>query len=177
RKIRYKVTDLLFLEESGQIWAATDGNGIVQYDIDKQTFTSFNEGTNTKKLNSNSVYSLYRDHAGRKWVGTLRGGINVVELESLLFRTVSRNEHAEAPLAGDFILSFCEQDQDHVWIGTDGKGVSRWDRRRNTFTNYSHDPHDPYSLPNDFVTAIVKGKGGYWFGTYGGGVSRFDAKT
>lgn len=29
-------------------------------------------------INSNAVYDIYEDKEGKKWIGTLRGGVNMV---------------------------------------------------------------------------------------------------
>ncbi|WP_192085480.1 response regulator [Algoriphagus sp. Y33] len=74
------------------------------------------------------------------------------------------------------MLSFCDYIDDKIWIGTDGGGLSLWDRSTNSFTNYRY-TGDPNSLQSDFVTSILKADDGAWVGTYGGGLSKFDEKT
>ncbi|MCJ8164297.1 response regulator [Pontibacter sp. E15-1] len=175
--IRHKIADLLYLKDKNELWIATDGNGMVQYDMQAESFTPLNEGAGNSNLTSNAVYALYQDNGGRKWVGTLRGGVNILEDDNLAFRTISRNRALANTLPSNFVLSFCEQDPDNILIGTDGKGLSLWNRSRNTFTNYAHDSQDPLSLPDNFVTTLIKGKKGFWVGTYRGGVSLFDEKT
>jgi signal transduction histidine kinase/DNA-binding response OmpR family regulator len=97
--------------------------------------------------------------------------------EKVPFITISKNEKIKNTLPSDFILSLSEQDSDHLWIGTDGAGASLWNRKSNTFTNYSHNSNNANSLSNNFVSAIVKDNKGTWFATYGGGVGLFNSQT
>lgn len=174
---QHKITDLMYLQEEEELWVATDGNGISIYDFGNDSFSSIKEGRESSHLTSNSVYSLFEDSSGRKWLGTLRGGINVVEKDNLQFWTVAKTPQSENSIISNFILSFCEEEEDRIWIGTDGEGLSLWDRKKNSFTNFTHSPTNPRSLPNNFVTAVLKDQEGVWVGTYGGGVSKYREKT
>jgi len=171
----HKVTNLIYAKEEDQIWAATDGSGVLIYDNSSKSFSTLKEGSEVTNITSNSVYALYLNKKGEKWIGTLRGGINVIEKENLQFKTISRS-NGENGLVSDFVLSFCDYIDDKIWIGTDGGGLSLWDRATNTFTNYIHSD-SPQSLQSNFVTSILNGENGAWIGTYDGGLSKFDEKT
>nr|WP_294925081.1 two-component regulator propeller domain-containing protein [uncultured Flavobacterium sp.] len=177
QEIQYPISDLMCKPDKKELWIATDGNGIVKYNYDLDTFSLLTESLNEKKLNSNAISSLCLDSKKRVWVGTLRGGVNKIEERKSPFTTISKNEKIKNTLPSDFILSFSEHDSDHLWIGTDGGGASLWNRKNNTFTNYSYNSNNPNSLSNNFVSAIVKDKKGTWFGTYGGGISFFNSQT
>lgn len=176
--IRHKVKDLIYVPESKEIWAGTDGNGVVKYNVEEDIFETLQDDQSKLNTIGKSVYALYIDQDKRKWIGTLRGGINILTPENLRFKTIAKEKaNGATNLVSDYILSFCEINKDSIWIGTDGDGVSLWDRSQNTFTNFTHNPNNLLSLPNNFVTSIIKTKKGYWFGTYGGGLSLFDFKN
>ena len=171
------ISSLMYKPDSKQIWIATGSNGILSFDTKEKFFNLINSSSLSKDLTSNAISSLYCDNDNRVWVGTLRGGVNVIESRIKPFQTISKNNKTTNTLPSDFILSFCEQDTSHIWVGTDGFGASLWDRKNNIFTNYSHNPNNPNSLSNNFVTKIVKDEKGIWFGTYGGGVCLFNSQT
>lgn len=177
QEIQYPISDLMCKSNKKELWVATNGNGVVKYNYASDTFSSLTESLNEEKLNSNAITSLYLDNENRVWIGTLRGGVNKIEVRKSPFTTVSKNEKTKNTLPSDFILSLSEQDSQHLWIGTDGEGASLWDRKNNTFTNYSYNPNNPNSLSNNFVSAILKDKKGTWFGTYGGGICFFNSQT
>ena len=57
-----------------------------------------------------------------------------------------------------------------LWLGTQN-GLNRYDGYR--FEVYKHDPADPTSLPNNWITALREdGAGDLWIGTDGGGIVR-----
>ncbi|MHA7130661.1 two-component regulator propeller domain-containing protein [Algoriphagus namhaensis] len=59
----------------------------------------------------------------------------------------------------------------HLWFGTSGGGVSRFDGT--TFTTYSASQ----GLADNSVLSILEdSKGNLWFGTLGGGISKYDGK-
>ncbi|WP_168196298.1 hybrid sensor histidine kinase/response regulator [Echinicola soli] len=174
---RNKITDIMNVPEDGELWVATDGNGLVVLEKKSERSYFLKEGTVPSDLASNAVYGLALDQQGRKWIGTLRGGINILEKKQNRFLTINNPENVENGLPSDFILSLCETNSDSLWIGTDGGGVSVWDRKHDRFTNYRHRNQKAGSLPNDFVTAIVEGEDKLWLATYGGGVCRYDSRS
>jgi hypothetical protein len=72
-------------------------------------------------------------------------------------------------LASNAVSSIAVDNDGHVWVGTFGAGVSRFDGQE--WFTYS----TGHGLTGDWVTAVVVDNGGdVWAGTYGGGLSRFD---
>ncbi|MEL1240596.1 hybrid sensor histidine kinase/response regulator transcription factor [Flavobacterium flavipallidum] len=171
------ITDMIYKPDTGELWIASNGNGIIRYNYTLDSFSFLSSSFKEGDLNSNAISSLCLDNDNRIWIGTLRGGVNRLEIKKTPFVTVSRNSKSTNTLPSNFILSFCEEDSDHLWVGTDGGGASLWDRKNNVFTNYSYNATVPNSLTNNFVTSIIKDKKGTWFSTYGGGVCLFNAQS
>jgi sugar lactone lactonase YvrE len=72
-------------------------------------------------------------------------------------------------LASNAVSSIAIDGHGHVWVGTLGGGVSRFDGQE--WFTYS----TGHGLADDWVTAVaVDNNGDVWAGTYGGGLSRFD---
>lgn len=176
-EIKFTIKDIIYLPKDNKIWAATDGNGLWEYSINSNKFKKININEGDKLDSNNSVYALFNDSADRKWVGTLRGGISILSTKKLQFKTISKFNNFNNSLVSNYILSFYEINKDKIWIGTDGYGISLWNRANNTFTNYKHESLKPSSLSNNFVTSIESTKKGYWFATYGGGINLFDEKS
>lgn len=173
-EVQYRIEDIIYIPDYQQVWAASDGNGVICYDLNTTAF--LREDQWSEELSRyKSVYALYCDREGRNWVGTLREGAHVLVNDNGMFRTIACGEGSGKDLPGNFILSFCEKSRNRIWIGTDGEGVCLWNYR-NSFRTYRHDPHDPASLPNDFVADMEHTRRGTWFATYGGGVCLFDEK-
>ncbi|HET8819193.1 MAG TPA: EAL domain-containing protein [Xanthomonadaceae bacterium] len=78
-------------------------------------------------------------------------------------------------LVQNTITALEEDAQGFVWVGTQG-GLHRYDGER--FHAYRHDPNDPASLPDSFVTALAIQPGtALWVGTYSQYVVRLDLRT
>lgn len=67
----------LCLDKQGVLWIGADGAGLwVLKDAAPQAI-ALTRSDGSPVINSNSVFTIYEDAEGRKWIGTLRGGINV----------------------------------------------------------------------------------------------------
>ncbi len=68
------------------------------------------------------------------------------------------------------------EDKDgNLWIGTDGGGLNFFDRKKNEFTSYQHDPNNPATIgANAVLATFVDSTGLVWTGTWGGGVASFN---
>lgn len=157
----------LCVDKSGIIWAGSDGSGIFLVSDGKAVH-------NKQPLSSNSVYSIYEDREGRKWIGTLRGGVNIIDPRQHLFE-----QHA-FPNGGvnNFILSFCEGTGKNFWIGTDGGGLKYWNRETGSVKDYKFNPLVKNSISSNFITGILLDSGDdLWVATWFGGISRYNKHT
>ncbi|MCG2613214.1 response regulator [Terrimonas sp. NA20] len=165
-------------DSKGILWIASDGGGLLFLDQSSPEAKTFTDLDGRSPINSNAVYSIYEDKDGRKWIGTLRGGINIIEPHVERFRQVSYMKAGPADAADNFILSFCEDRTGNLWIGTDGAGLKYWNRKANSFQEYRRQPSVPGSLSSNFITNIFCDENDHtWVSTWFGGVSRFDPAT
>lgn len=167
-------------DRKGNLWIATDGAGVWLLPDQQSKAVPLAATYPEKKalLNSNSVYAIYEDSQQRKWIGTLRGGINILETDSNPFKTIVYQAPENGNAIENFILSFCEDINHNVWIGTDGAGLRYWNRANNTFTNYAHDINNNNTISSNFVTSIIKdGTTGLWISTWFGGINHYSFTT
>src|SRR5262249_53162037 len=69
--------------------------------------------------------------------------------------------------------SFCEDEKNNVWIGTDGAGLRYWNRAKNNFTCYRHDAGLSNSISSNFITSILRDdQNNIWISTWFGGINR-----
>lgn len=156
----------------------TDGAGVWRLCAGAKTAAPLVSSTGEPLVNSNAVYAVYEDADGRKWIGTLRGGINVIEPRITSFRTITYDPPGPKNIVNNFILSFCEDADHSIWIGTDGAGLRCWNRKTNTFRDYVNDPSDKGSINSNFITGMLRDdQDRLWVSTYFGGINRLDRKT
>ncbi|MET3875866.1 signal transduction histidine kinase/ligand-binding sensor domain-containing protein/DNA-binding response OmpR family regulator [Chitinophaga sp. OAE865] len=167
----------LYIGNDGIMWSASDGNGIYLVNTLNGTASSFTSA-GEQQLSSNAVYSIYEDRQGRKWIGTLRGGINIVEPKPNPFELNIPNNDPVARAVENFIFSFCEDKYQNIWIGTDGGGLKYWNREHNSWTTYSHTGNNKTGISSNFITSIVQdARQDLWISTWFGGVNRYNPAT
>lgn len=158
-------------DSRGALWIATDGNGLWHLPPGGNMALPLSSAGET--INSNSIYDIYIDGEGRQWIGTLRGGVNILEKNPRLFKTISYHK-VRTDDGSDFILSFCEDDRSNLWIGTDGAGLRYWDKQKNIFTKYVHSPA-PGAISSNFITYIARDyKNDIWISTWFGGINKLN---
>jgi ligand-binding sensor domain-containing protein len=78
-------------------------------------------------------------------------------------------------LTQNTVTALAQDRQGFVWVGTQG-GLHRYDGQR--YVAFRHDPRDPGTLPDSFVTALaVEGDQALWIGTYSEYVARLDLRN
>lgn len=175
KKLNYNVVAGITAGKNNELWIATNGGGVVILDTESGETQFLSNTKEPNSLSSNAVYSIWIDKQSRKWIGCLRGGVNVIDPNKERFQNIVSNPATTNTLISNYILSFYEAPNSDLWIGTDGSGLSIWNRKLNSFTNYHHDSGNPYSLSDNFVTDIRSDfQNNIWITTYRGGVNRFD---
>ncbi|MBO9729431.1 MAG: response regulator [Chitinophaga sp.] len=168
----------LYTDKEGTLWCASDGNGIYLKLAADAAAHAFTPPGSPQQLNSNSVYSIYEDREGRKWIGTLRGGINMIAPRHNPFELMVLNKNPDARAIDNFIFCFCEDVHHNIWIGTDGGGLKYWNRSNNSWTAYQHDFSRAAGISSNFVTSIIAdSQQDLWMSTWFGGVNRYTANT
>lgn len=157
-----------------ELCIGTDGAGVWKLCPNANVATPLVSSAGVPLVNSNAAYAIYEDLEGRKWIGTLRGGVNVIEPRVSSFKTILYGKN----MVDNFILSFCEEANHNVWVGTDGAGLRYWDRKKNRWTEYVNDPKDGGTINNNFITNILRDdQDRLWVATWFGGVNRLDRAT
>ena len=129
-------------------------------------------------LSSGAIYAIYEDKESRKWIGTSKGGVNIIDPQKSTFQTISHEHGNSNSLSYNAISAFCETAEGDLCIGTDGGGLNVWDRKSNSFSSYKHIPGNPFSLSDNAITDIkVDQKQNIWIATFMGGINRFNQST
>ncbi|MDG5798911.1 response regulator [Marinilabiliaceae bacterium ANBcel2] len=152
------------------IWAGTDGGGINIIDVETEEFSFIkNVPEDRTSIPVNSITHIYIDNYSAVWAGTLRGGVFGI-------RQVGMSSYTHAPLYASFglsnptVLSLYEDD-DGLWIGTDGGGVNLFNYENRDFTHFG----DSYDLKVNAITKLDEGH--LLINCYGKGLKIFDKKS
>ena len=167
-------------DSSGRLWIGTENTGLSIYDPKSNTFSNFQHNDQDEfSLRHNSVWSICEDSFGNIWIGTFNQGVNVVYNEYYnKFDHYLHKKGIDNSLVNNNVLSFLESSNQKVWISTDGGGISLWDRKSNTFNNFSTASPAPLKISNNAVLSICETTSGHvWFSTWEGGVNIYDPKN
>ncbi|MEM8889724.1 MAG: two-component regulator propeller domain-containing protein, partial [Bacteroidota bacterium] len=164
-------------EDSQQrIWVGTESQGINLYLEEEDSFHSYTQDhTDKVGLKSNSINVIFEDKAGRFFFGSNNQGFFLYDPYAINFN--HKDQLFGFRLKFSTVTSFLEEG-DNMWIGTDGGGISIWDRKNKQYSFLNHDPKNPKSLGSNEVLCIMKdSKGIIWTGNWNGGLNRYDPKT
>lgn len=123
--------------------------------------------TEEQGLSDNLVTCFEQDRYGFMWIGTTKG-LNRYDGNS--FKTYHQRETEKGDsLSGEFIRAIHYDSRGYLWIGTEGKGLNRYDPVSETFVVYQHDTLNSHSLPDNSVWTIYEDRQNrLWLGTRAG---------
>lgn len=155
-------------DRDGNLWVGKDQDGIEIYGAEGGAPVRLgNLPDNERSLSNNTVTTFCQDRTGTLWVGTYKGGVSYYNKSMFKFGWASLGDIHCIEDGGDSIL----------WLGTNGSGLMRWDRRTGLRQVFAHRPGDPRSLPSDVVVTLLRdSRGRLWAGTYYGGLSCYDGQ-
>jgi signal transduction histidine kinase/ligand-binding sensor domain-containing protein/DNA-binding response OmpR family regulator len=166
----------IFEDDDGILWIGTFGGGLNKYNFSTEKFTEYRHYPNDPtSLSDNEVLSILKDRFGNLWIGTYGGGLNKLESgyeksSFLSFICYKADINDKSSLSGNEIYSIYEDKKGTIWIGTNN-GLSVYQREKDNFINYTHNPANPNSISRGEVYSIYQDKeGDYWIGTFGGGL-------
>jgi ligand-binding sensor domain-containing protein len=126
----------IYPDFENRLWIGTD-NGLTVMDIASETFTQYTPDPDDPNCLSNlTVYCIYGDRVGNIWLAT-DFGINRFDPSTGGFIHYTHNENDTSTVIYNEILSFYEDNQGNLWVGTYGKGLDKFDMKKQTFTHFT----------------------------------------
>ncbi|MBX2992042.1 MAG: hypothetical protein KF749_12870 [Bacteroidetes bacterium] len=148
---------------SGNLWVATDGDGLVRLNTrtgEQARFVPDPQDPNA--LSSHTVLSLHRDRTGILWLGTVATGLSKVDPHRKKFHHLSMNAAT--------VNAIHEDSRGNLWIATQS-GMHHVNR------DGSRLDHVPRPLRKGALYSVCEdGEGNIWFGHLESGLHRLDTK-
>lgn len=155
-KLVFKIIE----DKNGNMWFATDGNGIFKYRNGE-----FIHLTAKNELTDNNVADILEDSQGNIWIGTFYGGVSKFDGKTYT------NFTKDKIIAGEETYNFYGDSQGNIWFTAEGFGVYRYDG--NNFKQFTTED----GLTSNVTQSIFEDKKGQvWFGSWQG-LSIYDGKT
>ncbi|WP_395702481.1 two-component regulator propeller domain-containing protein [Aquabacterium sp.] len=161
----------LFRDRDGSFWSTTKLGAVYRFDAEPRHFRSYrHQPANPNSLGKGAVTAVFAEDADTLWVGTDRG-LNRID------RATDGVTHIDLPVFARGVSAIAKDRDGHLWFGTNGNGLVRFDARKGQSTIYTHAAADPRSLNHDRVTALrVDRAGSLWVAT-DFGLSRWEPST
>ncbi|MBL0744422.1 hybrid sensor histidine kinase/response regulator transcription factor [Chryseolinea lacunae] len=158
----------------GNIWFATNGNGLFYTNATKNVFENYLRTTgNVKGLESNTVTCFYEDTNQNIWIGTDGGGLLKFDPRNKSFARFTAATHK---FSSNAISDIKGDAHGNLWLTTWHGGVIQFDPQTNRVANFVNDPANENSLIyNDAKTLLVDDTI-LWIGTHGKGLTAYDFK-
>lgn len=159
-------------DANGNIWVGTK-NGLNKINIKENKIEYLHSGDDKNTISENSIYTLYYDKKGYIWAGTLKEGVNRIDIKTNeVVRYKYDNDNVKS-ISGNTVRDIHRDRYDNLWIATNN-GICKLNEETGEFTTYNHKIYDKNSLVEDDTFSIMEDSGGLiWIGTYAG-ISIFD---
>ena len=86
-------------------------------------------------LSAYDRHAMIKDSKGFLWIGSSNTGGELCRFDGATFKKYIPDPQKSGAINSDYIQSFEEDSLHNIWIGT-GKGISRYDSKADTFTNF-----------------------------------------
>lgn len=128
-------------------------------------------------LNHPSIFSLCKDMQGTIWVGSYFGGVNYFTPKQDSFVHYDYDQNATKNQYYSYIGDIVVDKNEHVWLSTDGGGISCTDKNWNIIHQFTAGGKN--SIPHNNIKSICYDEENecIYIGTYLGGLSRYDLQT
>jgi len=165
-------------EKNGDVWFATEANGVFHFDASQNSVTNFLLNTsNRKSLSSNWVNDIVEVDANTIWFAT-KNGLCVYKKDRNEFTKYGHNALESYSLSDDDVKCFLKDRHNDIWIGTNGGGVNFFQKTNTNFTSVREVIKPNFGLNTAFVNAVAReNDGSVWVGTNGGGLNYLDFKN
>ena len=144
--------------DGGDLWLATERDGIYVVDVDSGSIQHLVEDMGAPVNKTTCGISAF----GRIWLGS-QGDLFVSDIAHTSWEAVAREN-----LPSSNVNCIALQGE-YLWVGT-SKGVARYDSGHQTWMKYTKDD----GLSDSWVLSIHAEEELVWFGTMRGGVCQFD---
>jgi signal transduction histidine kinase/streptogramin lyase len=174
------VNSSLLADGRNGLWVPSN-LGLSYFDrrTERFTYRFQHDDTNPDSLDSNAIFSVYRDRGGVLWVGTENTGLNILNPWQEQFVHYRHRATDPASLSPGRVKAIYQDPAGILWVGLFPRALDRLDRKTGQITHYLPKPGDANTLGEGTnVNSIYKDAAGdLWVGGGGCGLVRLDERT
>ncbi|MEE8399693.1 MAG: two-component regulator propeller domain-containing protein, partial [Desulfobacterales bacterium] len=133
---------------------------------------SFSHLTVEQGLSNSHVYDILQDDVGFIWIATFNG---LNRFDGYSIKSYHHDPSDPSSLSGSNINTIFQGRDGYIWVGTDGRGLDRFDPKTETAVHHLADEEKPGAVSSNIISAITQDPDGFlWIGTGNGVLNRFD---
>lgn len=157
-------------------WIATEGHGLLRYNINTKQTEAFAHSASKNSLANNYIRSINKDAEGKLWLGTF-WGLSILDPVSLSFDNYYHQISRPFTIGQNSVRCVFRDRQNGMWLGTYYGGLSYYHKDDIKFNLLSQNTGKP-SL-NDEVISVIKqdNRGDFWIGTNNKGINRWNKQA
>lgn len=116
--------------------------------------------------------AIFEDHRGGIWVGSYYSGLFYIDPETMVGTSMDF-DFSDDGRYNNTVTSITEDAQHNLWFSTEGRGISKYDRKSRKLTFVTTDE----GLPSNNTFKILKGKDNTLWISTAAGLAKLDLKT
>lgn len=157
-----------YIDKKGYIWFGTI-DGIYIFDpTDGKLSHNKHSRTDPFSLPNNSIWEISEDRQGNIWIGTYSGTLCYVNIdENNAFKTY----HPQNSGLNHTPVSAFAEDQQYLWVGTEGGGINRMNKATGEFSYIT----SANSITSNNIKSLITDAGhNLWISTFMGGLDLYN---
>jgi len=152
------------------LWIGTEGKGMYKFNKETEVF----KRVFSEDIKVTHIFSIQDDKEGNLWLGA-QSGFYKFNKATEEYSQILRDYSAKVILANRYSVCVFIDSKETIWVGTNGKGLIKYDKDKNSFKEYEHKTDNPNSISNNSIKSIFEDNDGVlWIGTNGGGLNKFN---
>ncbi|MBR9846051.1 MAG: response regulator [Algicola sp.] len=185
--IEIKNTDCKFIEisshtnfsalatsQNNTLFLGSYGKGLFVKQENNQSFKPFKGFTSYQLPDNLIIQDVLVDKQNRLWIATYGQGVFLVDFSQETIQNFTENKNDPYALHYNDVLVLFEDNTGTIWFGTDGTGLSYYDRYLVKFNVLTNDQL-PQNVNVDVIRAItIDENKSIWLGTSGKGLTRIN---
>ena len=163
------VRDFLLVNDA-EMWICGEA-GVYVYNMNTHSYSHLQHNAFGRySISDNAIYSIAKDREGGIWLGSYFGGIDYLPNYTVNFDKFCEDNEPGC-ITGQRVREFCEDKYGKLWIGTEDKGLNRFDPAT------GRAEHIAASRGFSNVHGLCAVGDEIWVGTFAQGLKVLDAAT
>lgn len=161
------------LDYKGNIWIATEGLGLFEFNIKNHKFRHFESFPGKPGLSSNVITDIKEGEPGKLWMTTEGGGLNLLNTQTGEIFSYQNNIYNSFTISNNSSYCLFIDFNKNLWLGMGDGTINRsFHSPFKTFKTNISNPKKGLSF--NVVVSLAIAKDYLWIGTGGGGLDRLD---